>query len=255
MPNYTKTIQLEKPLQTETYDIDKRNANWDKIDAAITADRDSADKHSKNPSAHANGIAGNAGSATKLKTARQITLSGDASGSAYFDGSSNMSINVVVNHSAKADGAKRAASALRAGSADTAARLLTERAITLSGDVNGSGTFDGTKALEIVTTLAKESGVVDGNVSNPDAWWVKLGGKIPLIIQGGKYGQYPPSKVVFPVSFNKVFFAGGLPMNTSGSYWGNPVTTTTITTSRVQFRVYVNWIDGDDFVLWWAIGI
>lgn len=35
MPNYTKTINLEKPLQTEIYDVDKRNANWDKIDAAI----------------------------------------------------------------------------------------------------------------------------------------------------------------------------------------------------------------------------
>ena len=66
MPNYTKTIQLEKPLQTETYDVDKRNANWDKIDAAITEDRDSADKHSKDSSAHTNGIAGNAGSATKF---------------------------------------------------------------------------------------------------------------------------------------------------------------------------------------------
>ena len=204
MPNYTKTIQLEKPLQTETYDVDKRNANWDKIDAAITEDRDSADKHSKNPSAHANGIAGNAGSATKLKTARQITLSGDVSGSAYFDGSSNMSINVVVNHSAKANGAKRAASALRADSADTAARLLTERAITLTGDVNGTGTFDGSQALEIVTTLAKQGGVVDGNVSNPDAWWVKLGGKFPLIIQGGKQNTSGDKmRVSFPISFSQ----------------------------------------------------
>lgn len=35
MPNYTKKLKLEKPLQTETYDVDKRNANWDKIDAAF----------------------------------------------------------------------------------------------------------------------------------------------------------------------------------------------------------------------------
>ena len=254
MPNYTKTIQLEKPLQTETYDVDKRNANWDKIDAAITEDRDSADKHSKNPSAHANGIAGNAGSATKLKTARQITLSGDVSGSAYFDGSSNMSINVVVNHSAKANGAKRAASALRADSADTAARLLTERAITLTGDVNGTGTFDGSQALEIVTTLAKQGGVVDGNVSNPDAWWVKLGGKFPLIIQGGKHNERPPIEITFPVSFNRVLFVAGIPMNTSGSYWGNPVTTKRYTNSMVSFRVHVDWESGEDSVLWWAIG-
>ena len=29
------------------------------------------------------------------------------------------------------------------------------------------------------------AGVVAGDVSNPDSWWVKLGGMIPLIIQGG----------------------------------------------------------------------
>ncbi len=30
------------------------------------------------------------------------------------------------------------------------------------------------------------AGVVAGDVSNPNSWWVKLGGSIPLIIQGGK---------------------------------------------------------------------
>ena len=253
MPNYTKTIQLEKPLQTETYDVDKRNANWDKIDAAITEDRDSADKHSKNPSAHANGIAGNAGSATKLKTARQITLSGDVSGSAYFDGSSNMSINVVVNHSAKANGAKRAASALRADSADTAARLLTERAITLTGDVNGTGTFDGSQALEIVTTLAKQGGVVDGNVSNPDAWWVKLGGKFPLIIQGGVYrDQRSPVNITLPLSFNRCLFAIATPF--ADGVWGNPIMTRSYTNRNVTFLANVRW-DDNDYVLWLAIGV
>lgn len=72
MPNYTKTIQLEKPLQKETYDVDKRNANWDKIDAAIMEDRKNADKHSKNPSAHANGIAGPAASATNDSNGKKI---------------------------------------------------------------------------------------------------------------------------------------------------------------------------------------
>ncbi len=79
----------------------------------------------------------------------------------------------------------------------TASKLATAREINLTGDVNGTGTFDGTQALEIVTTLAKESGVVDGNVSNPDAWWVKLGGKIPLIIQGG----ITPAVQIFDISY------------------------------------------------------
>ena len=232
MPNYTKTIQLEKPLQTETYDVDKRNANWDKIDAAITEDRDSADKHSKNPSAHANGIAGNAGSATKLKTARQITLSGDVSGSAFFDGSSNMSINVTGNHSIKAD------------SADTAARLMTAREITLSGDVNGSAFFDGSKALEIVATLAKESGVVDGNISNPDAWWVKLGGKIPLIIQGGKIWTRNDGDsrvyVAFPIQFLRYCLSVVGNMDHAGKGGSDMSGITDISTTGFTKSAYLN---------------
>ena len=85
----------------------------------------------------------------------------------------------------------------------TASKLATAREINLTGDVNGTGTFDGTQALEIVTTLAKESGVVDGNVSNPDAWWVKLGGKIPLIIQGGKHEKNSSEFLSFSISFSR----------------------------------------------------
>ena len=44
------------------------------------------------------------------------------------------------------------------------------------------------------------AGVVAGNVSNSNAWWVKLGGVIPLIIQGG-YDQVQ-STVTFPISFS-----------------------------------------------------
>lgn len=45
------------------------------------------------------------------------------------------------------------------------------------------------------------AGVVAGNVSNANAWWVKLGGVIPLIIQGGKGS----TNVTFPISFSRVF--------------------------------------------------
>ena len=42
------------------------------------------------------------------------------------------------------------------------------------------------------------AGVVAGDVSNANAWWVKLGGAVPLIIQGG---TTQPSPITFPVSF------------------------------------------------------
>ncbi|MEQ1228467.1 phage tail protein [Acinetobacter junii] len=44
-----------------------------------------------------NGIDCNAASASKLKTPRNIAISGDVSGSAYFDGSGNIQINTSVN--------------------------------------------------------------------------------------------------------------------------------------------------------------
>lgn len=43
-------------------------------------------------------VSGNAGTATKLATARNISLSGDASGSVAFDGTGNVTIPVVVSN-------------------------------------------------------------------------------------------------------------------------------------------------------------
>lgn len=43
------------------------------------------------------------------------------------------------------------------------------------------------------------AGVVASDVSNPNSWWVKLGGTIPLIIQGGYASD--GTHVTFPVSF------------------------------------------------------
>lgn len=46
------------------------------------------------------------------------------------------------------------------------------------------------------------AGVVAGNVSNANAWWVKLGGAVPLIIQGGKLMANGAFSVTLPVAFN-----------------------------------------------------
>ena len=44
------------------------------------------------------------------------------------------------------------------------------------------------------------AGVVAGNVSNPNSWWVKLGGAVPLIIQGGIGG----SGFTYPLVLSRV---------------------------------------------------
>ena len=51
------------------------------------------------------------------------------------------------------------------------------------------------------------AGVVAGDVSNQNSWWVKLGGAVPLIIQGvtGKIGSATPATYTLPVSYSGFF--------------------------------------------------
>lgn len=57
---------------------------------------------------------------------------------------------------------------------------------------------NGTDIMSYIANVQSQAGVVAGNVSNAKAWWVKLGGAVPLIIQGG---TTQPSPINFPVSF------------------------------------------------------
>lgn len=59
-------------------------------------------------------------------------------------------------------------------------------------------------------------GVVAGDVSNPNSWWVKLGGTIPLIIQGGYASVNNGGYVGFPISFNSN--CASLAMQNDGNY-------------------------------------
>lgn len=73
--------------------------------------------------------------ATKLQTARALSLTGKAAGSTTFDGSANASINVTsVN-------------------ADTASKLSTARRINITGNASGAATFDGSGDININTTV------------------------------------------------------------------------------------------------------
>lgn len=62
-------------------------------------------------------------------------------------------------------------------------------------------------------------GVVAGNVSNANAWWVKLGGAVPLIIQGGiKYYINSSATIAYPISFlEKALAVASSPMSSSGT--------------------------------------
>ena len=96
--------KLENDMAQQLFSNDQRLK--DAIDSAGIKESN----HEKDSNAHANGIAGNAGSATKLATARTISLTGNAAGSATFDGSNNISISTTVNeskHAVNADSATK----------------------------------------------------------------------------------------------------------------------------------------------------
>ena len=88
-------------------------------------------------------VTGNATTATKLQTARTISLTGNASGSTTFDGSADINISTTVNESK------------HAVNADSATKLATARAISLTGNASGSADFDGSGNVSINTTVSK----------------------------------------------------------------------------------------------------
>lgn len=305
--------KLENDMASQLFSNDARLK--ESIEANKKAEDDALANHNKSASSHVNGIAGNAASATKLKTARTINVTGDCltGTAASFDGSANANIPVALCAVLKALGAlsptadklpyftganaaaladlssfmrgllsKADAASVRSAigianatqsnagymsaadktkldgiaakannyslptasssvlggvkvgsnlsisngvlsalaasqsvagymsaadkkkldgiaSGANAYSLPTASASTLGGVKVGSGL----KILGgILSANAESLGVVTGNVSNANAWWVKLGGSIPLIIQGGKLKARGATTVTLPVAFN-----------------------------------------------------
>lgn len=101
------------------------------------------------------------------------------------------------------------------------------------------------------------AGVVAGDVSNANAWWVKLGGTIPLIIQGGKSARTNRYEtIIFPISFTTIFSIIGQALTSyvlagSDSNFGikTDFTTTQFTTSMYDNGNYYAGFH------WIAIGI
>lgn len=58
---------------------------------------------------------------------------------------------------------------------------------------------NGTDIMSYIANVQSQAGVVAGNVSNANAWWVKLGGAVPLIIQGIYYNS--TNTYNFPIAF------------------------------------------------------
>lgn len=143
-------------------------------------------------------IKGNADTATKLATARTLSLSGTglSATAQSFDGSGNVTIPITLTDALLAiAGITPSAGKIPVftGANTAALATITDFAKTLLGKASANDVRSAIGAVDV-----SGAGIVAGNVSNASAWWVKLGGTIPLIIQGG---TTQPSPITFPVSF------------------------------------------------------
>lgn len=70
----------------------------------------------------------------------------------------------------------------------------TQNTFTVITSVNDDGGSSG--------NVNVSSGVIGGDVSNVNAWWVKFGGTIPLIIQGGRQSN---GVFTYPIKYTTIF--------------------------------------------------
>lgn len=190
--------KLENDMASQLFSNDARLK--EAIDANKAAGDDTLANHNKSAQSHANGIAGNAASATKLKTARYINVIGDCltGKAAPFDGSDNADIEVALTTALKALGELRP-------SVDKLPYFTGANAASLASlSEFMRGVLGKATAAEVRTAIGAINepgvGVIAGDVSNANAWWVKLSGAVPLIIQGGIGG----SSFTYPLALSRV---------------------------------------------------
>ena len=188
--------KLENDMASQLFSNDARLK--EAIDANKAAGDDTLANHNKSAQSHANGIAGNAASATKLKTARYISVIGDCltGKAASFDGSDNADIEVDLTTALKALGKL-------SPSVDKLPYFTGANAASLASlSEFMRGVLGKATAAEVRTAIGAINepgvGVIAGDVSNANAWWVKLSGAVPLIIQGGFGSGY----ITYPIAFS-----------------------------------------------------
>ena len=226
-------------------------------------------------------ISGNAATATKLSTARTIQTNLASTSSASFDGTANVAPGVTgilpVAHGGTGldhlpytpnaansvwdgtrfpvigtDGVMEIGSMVdfHEKSGDSAGYSLR---LASSG---GKLLVNGTDIMSYIANVKSQAGVVAGDVSNANAWWVKLGGTIPLIIQGGYnyVGIRTDRYVPFPVAYSRVLSIVGTPVVNAANSSGRGLEN--IKTYNTTSFVYYSGFDIDDKnLLWLSVGI
>lgn len=130
---------------------------------------------------------------------------------------------------------------------------------------NGKAAINGTpfkRFLDIDDLSA--AGVVAGDVSNPDSWWVKLGGAIPIIIQGGMHnngknwendGATPAYTVSYPIAFpNACLAITGSPERNKNDRYAYRTGYHIVWKNSSQFRYAIGTEQQGQYFEWLAIG-
>ena len=119
----------------------------------------------------------------------------------------------------------------------------------------GKFMVNGTDIMSYINNVKSQAGVVAGNVSNANSWWVKLGGAIPLIIQGGYtwVGIRTDVNIAFPISFSHVLGIAGLAVVNDQNSSGRGLEHIK-TFSGSSFRYYSGYDIDDKRLTWLAVG-
>ena len=148
-------------------------------------------------------VSGNSGTATKLATARTITLAGDVTGSVSFDGSANASITTTVgddshNHSiAYVTGLQSALD----GKLSTSGNAASATYATNSGYSTNAGNADTVDGYHASALLA----AYDNSHSFSTNGYQKLNNG--LIFQWGTYSGASGGTVTYPTPFPNAVFS------------------------------------------------
>lgn len=234
--------KLENDMASQLFSNDARLK--EAIDANKAAGDDTLANHNKSAQSHANGIAGNAASATKLKTARYINVIGDCltGKAASFDGSDNADIEVALTTALKALGKL-------SPSVDKLPYFTGANAASLASlSEFMRGVLGKATAAEVRTAIGAINepgvGVIAGDVSNANAWWVKLSGAVPLIIQGGNRNR---GTQTFPIAFSQVF---GVYATRNNNGWEHSVIVSSVSNTGFYSEAR-NQANDNPYDYWW----
>lgn len=201
-------------------------------------------------------VNGNAATATKLAAARKFSLSGTglSATAQSFDGTGDITIPITLANALLAiAGITPSAGKLPVFTGANTASLasITDFMKTLLGKASANDVRRAIGAVDV-----SGAGVVAGDVSNSNAWWVKLGGAVPLIIQGGYtwVGIRTDVNIAFPISLSHVLGIAGLAVVNSQNSSGRGLEH--IKWISAQSFMYYSGYDIDNkYLTWMAFGI